>query len=109
LPKLTNGAVTVHITVYNTSYFPCDIDVMVFNSAKELKQNGLLIYIIDGHSMWVVSGERRICYSYNPITNVWSEWDNPPIMTRKAYGIGATGVHPSGWKENKWQYYKSGS
>jgi len=109
LPKLPDGTITVRVTVYSSAYLSCDMDVMVFNSASELRRNGLLIYLIDGHSLWVVSGERKICYSNDPFIGAWTQWDNPPEMTRKAYGIGATGVHPSGWKENKWQYYESGS
>ena len=103
LPGLTDGNITVHITLERFLTF--DKDVMIFHNANELKRNGLLIYFDGWYRMYVISGKTKICYKYNEEDDSWSVLENPPPISHDPAGRGfVPDDYTPSWPENKWEY-----
>ena len=79
---------------------------MVFSNASELKRSGLLIYFMDIYRMYVISGEKKVCYGYDTIEKNWFIVEDPPPLFRDPAGV-APNDWTSGWQNNEWAYIES--
>ena len=105
LPDLKDGSVIVHATIYGYN-LAGDMDVMVFSNANELKRSGLLIYFMDLYRMYVISGEKTVCYGYDTIEGYWFIVEDPPPLFRDPAGV-APNDWTSDWQNNEWAYIES--
>jgi len=103
LPEMQEGAITLNLLwgdEINSDF------TIKYNDAKQLYNNGLLIYLalFDGYYVYFVSGSNVICYSRPRDSSEWVQNSSPPRRRAiEPYHDGAALiVVQSDWKKNQW-------